>query len=565
MKIVSKVKYWGLSALVVTATLGGVAATTAAQAIPPTHTAVAPIDEDPQPLEDVSTEDEYIDWVSVAAAVLGLDETAVYTALDEGKSLAELATDNGIDPQALIDAIVAAESEWINELVAAGDITADEAAEWMAELPEYATYFVNESYDESGEFDSVSWEAIAAEQLGLREDALWQALDEGKSIDELAAEAGVDAQSIIDAIVAAESEFINGLLEDGSISQEEADEWLAEVAEYASDFVEFSWDDADFEDEFEEDEFEYVDWDEVAATALGVTVDDLYEAYLDGKSLADLAAENNVELATITAALIDAETELIAGLVADGVLSQEEADEWLSYLAEEADDFVNEAWDESEGEEDFADVEYPDWDEATAAALGITIDELYAAYDENKSLTDIIAEQGGDPAAVIEAITAVETEFINSLVADGEISQEEADEWLAELPEIATDFVETDWDFIDFDDEYVEFDDEFVNEGFDDSEGYDWGDESEDYDDFYGDDEGEWGGEYEDYDDDFYGDDEGEWDDESEDYDDDFYDDDEGEWDDDYDDYGDDFYDDEGGEWDDEFEDDEEPIFEPGG
>ena len=455
MKTVTRIKYWGLSALVVVATLGGVAATTFAEAPAQAETAVVQTDSDPEPIEET----EFVDWFTVAATALGLDETAVYDALDEGKSLADLATENGIDPQTVADAIIAAETEWINGLVAAGDITAEEAAEWLAELPEYVTEFVNSSYDDLGEEYGVNWEAIVAEQLGITEDELWQAYAEGKSIADLAAEAGIDTQAIINALVAAETEFINSLVADGTITQDEANEWIAELPEYIKSYVEDSWDNIDFGEEVD-----WVDWDEIAATALGISVDDLYAAYAEGKSIAALAGEKNVDPATVASAIVAAETEFINGLVADGVISQEEADEWLGYLTEDVDAFVNNTWDETLLDDEAA---FPDWDEAAATAIGLTLEQLYAAYDEGQSLAEIIAAQGVDSANVVEVLTAVEAEFIDSLVADGTLTQDEADEWLNELPEIVTEFVETDWDDGYFDDAYVDFDDDFVDEGFD--------------------------------------------------------------------------------------------------
>lgn len=91
--------------------------------------------------------------------------------------------------------------------------------------------------------EEVNWFTVAAETLGLDEDALWEALDEGQSLAEISQAQGVDAQKTIDAIVAAEQEFTAGLVAEGELSQEEADEWLASLDEAARSFVEDTFED----------------------------------------------------------------------------------------------------------------------------------------------------------------------------------------------------------------------------------------------------------------------------------------------------------------------------------
>jgi hypothetical protein len=78
--------------------------------------------------------------------------------------------------------------------------------------------------------DGAALEAVA-EALDMRTDELSAALEEGKTLHELADEAGVDVQEIFDAMSAlrAESmrERIAQAVEDGTMTQEKAD-WLLE-------------------------------------------------------------------------------------------------------------------------------------------------------------------------------------------------------------------------------------------------------------------------------------------------------------------------------------------------
>lgn len=76
--------------------------------------------------------------------------------------------------------------------------------------------------------------AAAAEALGMTTDELSAALQEDRTLEELAESAGVDLQTVQDAIGAVRAEFmrarINQALADGTISQEKAD-WLLEGLE----------------------------------------------------------------------------------------------------------------------------------------------------------------------------------------------------------------------------------------------------------------------------------------------------------------------------------------------
>ena len=85
--------------------------------------------------------------------------------------------------------------------------------------------------------EGVDWVAVAAKALGLDTDALWASLEDGQSIAEVAQAQGVDPQAVIDAIVAAEKEFVAGLVADGELTQAEADEWLAGLDQVVGDFV----------------------------------------------------------------------------------------------------------------------------------------------------------------------------------------------------------------------------------------------------------------------------------------------------------------------------------------
>lgn len=80
---------------------------------------------------------------SVLDEVLGISHAELHTRMDAGQNLAAVATDLGIDPQTLIDALVADFAPVIEQAVADGIITQDQAADYLAQLEEAFTERVN--------------------------------------------------------------------------------------------------------------------------------------------------------------------------------------------------------------------------------------------------------------------------------------------------------------------------------------------------------------------------------------------------------------------------------------
>jgi polyhydroxyalkanoate synthesis regulator phasin len=79
--------------------------------------------------------------------------------------------------------------------------------------------------------------STVAESLGIGEDELRSALEDGRTIAEIAEEQGVEVQDVVDDIVAAQREFLDEAVADGDLTQEDADEILAGAEERATAFV----------------------------------------------------------------------------------------------------------------------------------------------------------------------------------------------------------------------------------------------------------------------------------------------------------------------------------------
>lgn len=81
--------------------------------------------------------------LDAAAEAIGLSAEDLRTALRDGATIAEVAEDNGVELQAVIDALVAEASAHLDEAVADGRLTEAEATERRADLEERITAMVN--------------------------------------------------------------------------------------------------------------------------------------------------------------------------------------------------------------------------------------------------------------------------------------------------------------------------------------------------------------------------------------------------------------------------------------
>jgi hypothetical protein len=81
---------------------------------------------------------------------------------------------------------------------------------------------------------------------------------------------------------------------------------------------------------------------DAAATALGVTEDELHTALHDGQTVAEIATAKGVAVQTVIDAMVADAKEHLAEAVTDGRLTQAEADEKAADLTERITTFVNE-------------------------------------------------------------------------------------------------------------------------------------------------------------------------------------------------------------------------------
>lgn len=156
----------------------------------------------------------------------------------------------------------------------------------------------------------------------------------------------------------------------------------------------------------------------VIADTLGITVEEVRAAREDGIRLPELAEANGVEMDVVGEALYVASVDKVNTMVADGEITQEQADQIVAKI--ELHKLAHEIFDRSVIQQVIADT------------LGVTVEELEAAHEAGTVKT--LAESAGVTRKDIKAaIEVARDSMIDDAVASGQISAEQAEQ-LRELP-----------------------------------------------------------------------------------------------------------------------------------
>ncbi|WP_432507363.1 hypothetical protein [Kineococcus arenarius] len=160
----------------------------------------------------------------------------------------------------------------------------------------------------------------------------------------------------------------------------------------------------------------------VAASGLGLV---LIGAPLASAATTGTSATSGSGVADRLQSIKDA----LAGLVGDGTITQDQADA----VAETLDS--SDALRGGGGHGGFGGGRALDLD-AAAEALSLGTDELRTALQaDGATLASVAADQGVEEQALVDALVAAGEERVQQAVTDGRLTQEQADERIAELPE----------------------------------------------------------------------------------------------------------------------------------
>ena len=182
-----------------------------------------------------------------------------------------------------------------------------------------------------------------AEFLGVDAQVIQDGLESGDTLAGIAAANGSSGTALVDSLVADLTEKLDGAVADERIDQGKADEILAEASEKITTMVNSTQEEIQAIREAEraerqaERETRQVERQETLSGVVGVPFEDIQAALEEGETtLAEYAAANGNQLSLeqlVDGLVAPAEADL-AEKVADGTLTQDEADERLADITE---------------------------------------------------------------------------------------------------------------------------------------------------------------------------------------------------------------------------------------
>lgn len=180
--------------------------------------------------------------VDVIAEMTGTEVEAVVEARQNGQSFNDYITANGGDPDEVMSAIIADAQVRLSEAVADGNLDQADADAKLADLEaNLAEAMASTEARPVGEGPrgpkGPNAIDIIAEALGLEPQDVFAQLQEGATLAEVIAANDGNVDEIRAELIANATERINTGLEDGRLTQEEADEKLADLETHIDELL----------------------------------------------------------------------------------------------------------------------------------------------------------------------------------------------------------------------------------------------------------------------------------------------------------------------------------------
>jgi uncharacterized protein (DUF433 family) len=159
-----------------------------------------------------------------AAATIGISPDDLRNQVRGGKTVAQIATEHNVDPSTVVNAIVAALTQQIDQKAAAGTIDAGRADQAKQKLPDVANRFVNETKQRRGHRILKDAVQAAAKEIGVSVNELKDARKSGKSIAQVAKDHNKSVDDVVNAIVKAATSDVDQAVKDGKLDSQKADQ-----------------------------------------------------------------------------------------------------------------------------------------------------------------------------------------------------------------------------------------------------------------------------------------------------------------------------------------------------
>lgn len=177
----------------------------------------------------------------------------------------------------------------------------------------------------------------------------------------------------------------------------------------------------------------------IVADETGLEPRDIVVQLRDGLTLSDIITTNGGDVDQVIDDSLVQLTDQINQAVTDGKLTQERADKLLTNLEDVVTRAINgELFPHRMGRGAVGRASQGILIQAVADATDLRVPQILGQIRGDSTLADIITANGATVDAVVSSAVAVATEHINAAVAVGRLSQEQADQLIANLPDLYT-------------------------------------------------------------------------------------------------------------------------------
>ena len=297
----------------------------------------------------------------LAALVGAADCEALKSALDDDQTLAQIAQSNNIEPQTVIDAMVAEMTAELDDKVESGAITEERAAMLRTQLTVMVSEGVNEGFGrDHGRhgFRALDTECAELATLVGAADcaALKSALDDDQTLAQIAESNGIEPQTVIDAMVAQMTAELDAKVESGDLTEERAAMIRTQITDMVVGFVNEGFDgerehrgQRHGKGERSHDRFDAAECGELATLVGADDCATLKTAMRGGQTLAQIAESNGIEPQTVIDAMVAEMSAELDAKVDSGAITEERAAMIREQLTEMVTGFVNEGFDGERG------------------------------------------------------------------------------------------------------------------------------------------------------------------------------------------------------------------------
>jgi hypothetical protein len=181
--------------------------------------------------------------IDTAADYLGLSKDQLAERLRGGQTLAQIAVAQGKSVQGLIDAMVAAAKQQLDQKVAEGKLTAAQRDQLAGQIEARITEMVNNGRGAPGAGGggpaafAGGLMDTAADYLGLSRDQLFERVRGGQTLAQIAVAQGKSVGGLVDAMVAAAKQRLDQLVAEGKLTAAQRDQIVGQLEARITDLV----------------------------------------------------------------------------------------------------------------------------------------------------------------------------------------------------------------------------------------------------------------------------------------------------------------------------------------